>query len=95
MNRVSLQALPIDVLVRNFRYGFRALRKNPAFVVTAIATLVLCIGANTAIGWAASPYCSTARSETTTIHLLTGPNGSIYGTMFVLWTWRCMLYPRE
>ena len=38
-----------DTIARNFRYAFRALRKNPAFSLTVIVTLALCIGANTAI----------------------------------------------
>ena len=38
-----------DTAARNFRYAFRVLRKNPAFSLTAILTLALCIGANTAI----------------------------------------------
>ena len=33
----------------NFRYAFRQLRKTPAFTMTALATVALCLGANLAI----------------------------------------------
>jgi predicted permease len=36
-------------LVRDARYGFRALRRNPTFATVALATLAIGIGANTAV----------------------------------------------
>src|SRR5579884_3641217 len=38
-----------DALRRDFRFASRILRRNPAFALGVIATLALCIGANTAM----------------------------------------------
>ena len=39
----------LDTTLQDIRYGFRALRRNPAFALVAIGTLAIGIGAGTAV----------------------------------------------
>ncbi len=86
----------MDVLVRDTRYAVRMLRRAPGFAATAIATLALVIGANTAVfslanGLLLAPLPFPHADE---LHLLQttfrSPRGESSGTAVDGHTWRAL-----
>jgi predicted permease len=93
----TMQTLPwMDILIRDVRYAGRMLRRTPGFTLTAVATLALVIGANTAVfslanGLLFAPLPYPAPDE---LHLLQAdirsPRGDFSGTGVDGHTWRAL-----
>ena len=47
--RDRARLVPLETAMADCRYALRQLRRSPVFAVTAILTLTLCVGANTAV----------------------------------------------
>ena len=59
-----LQGLPfVDTLVRDVRYGIRALLRSPGFTLVAVVSLALGIGANMTIFSVANASASSSLRE--------------------------------
>src|SRR5437899_5967717 len=88
------QGFPLlDSLWQDVRYAVRALRKNPAFTFTALATLALGIGLNTAIFsvaygvlWRPLPYPNPDRLA------IVRPAQQTETGVKTLWTWAPVTY---
>jgi len=93
----AMQTLPwVEVLVRDLRYAVRMLRRTPGFTATAIATLALVIGANTAVfslanGLLLSPLPYPDADELYLVQAdFRSPRGESSGTSVDGHTWRAL-----
>ena len=78
----------LEEFLQDLRYGFRSLRKNPAFTAVAILALALGIGANTAmfsvaygILWRPLPYAQADRVAV--VYMRYFPRDFAFGTMSI------------
>ncbi len=93
----DVQKLPwLDTITRDVRYALRVLRRAPGFTLTAVATLALVIGANTAVFSLANGLLFTPLplDEPERLYLLnadmTTPRGRFSGTGQDGYTWRAL-----
>jgi len=80
-------------LWNNLRYASRQLAKNPAFTTTVLATLGLCIGANTAIYTIVDTLYFKALPASIPVRMVS--SGRSFGTMPRFWTALSTVVPRE
>ena len=78
----------LEELRQDLRYGFRTLRKNPAFTAVAVLALALGIGANTAMfsvayGILVRPLPYAAADRVAVVYMRYFPRDFAFGTMCI------------
>lgn len=93
----TMQTLPLlDALVRDVKYACRVLLKSPGFTVTAIGTLALVIGANTAVfslanGLLFAPLPYPSPDKLMLVHTeMTSPRGVFESNSQDGWGWEAL-----